>query len=154
MRSFSQCFAFHIAFIVVISLTLQVTNIVFPTGQPFPITSLYNATEAESGWQEIAHQKGVTIPSGEMKVGRKKTRRINMNLLNNQTKRKICRILALDYCCLNIELQEVCRAGYGDDEYEDQKDGGEAVYCALERRDEKTKAYALTPLVIHPWDDP
>ena len=151
MHSFSQCVMYYLLFAFGSSsdnsLTLQVANIAFPSGEPFPITTLYNATEAERGWQEIARQKGVTIPSGEMKVGRKKTRRFNMSLISNRTKRKICRIMALDYCCLNIELPEVCRAGNEDD-------GDETVNCAMEKRNNETMQYALTPLVIHPWKDP
>lgn len=147
--------SFSNKFVFIISLTLQVPNLVFPTGQPFPITTLYNATEAERGWQEIASFIGVTIPSGEMKVGRKKTRRFNMSLISNRTKRKICRLLALDYCCLNIELPEVCRAGYYDVDIDDEEDSGEEeVYCALEPRNTETMKHALTSLVIHPWKDP
>ena len=126
------------------SLNLQISNLVFPTGEPFPITTLYNATEAEKGWQEVASQRGVKIPDGEMTHGRKITRRFNVSKVSNDTKRKICRILALDYCCLNIELPEVCR--------EDDED--EAVYCAMERRNERTMKYALEPFVIQTWKDP
>jgi len=52
------------------SLNLQISNLVFTTGEPFPITELYNATTAEKGWQEIASSHGVTIPDGEMTHGR------------------------------------------------------------------------------------
>ncbi len=150
-----RTFVFFIIYHLTNSLTLQVTNLVFPNGQPFPVTTLYNATEAESGWQEIASHNGVTIPSGEMKVGRKKTRRINMSLISNRTKRKICQILALDYCCLNIALPEVCSsAGYDDKDADEEDDGDEAVYCAMEKQDDETMEHALTPLVIYPWKDP
>jgi len=131
-----------------IHLNLQVSNLVFPTGEPFPITILYNATQAEKGWQEVATQRGVNIPDGEMTHGRKITRRINVSRVSRETKRKVCRMLALDYCCLNIELPEECR---GDD------DGGEendAVYCAVEERNDETMKFALRPLVIRAWKDP
>ena len=127
-----------------VHLNLQIGNLVFPTGEPFPVTILYNATEAEKGWQEVARQKGVKIPDGEMTHGRKITRRINIGMVTSQTKRKICKILALDYCCFNIELPDECMGSEAEDD---------SVYCAMERRNEETMEHALTPLVIHTWRD-
>mmetsp|Transcript_28264 Transcript_28264/g.45948 ORF Transcript_28264/g.45948 Transcript_28264/m.45948 type:complete len:249 (+) Transcript_28264:2-748(+) len=135
-----------------VHLFLQSSYLVFPTGEPFPITVIYNATDAERGWQEVALRKGVDIPDGEMTHGRKITRRFDVGKVSDGTKRKICRMLALDYCCLNIELPEVCR-GDGDGE-EEGGDDDEAVYCAVEKRDVETMKYVLEPLVIHPWRDP
>lgn len=130
-----------------IHLNMQISNLVFPSGEPFPMTALYNATEAEKGWQEIASKRGVTIPDGDMTHGRKISRRFNVSKVSDGTKRKICRILALDYCCLNIGLPAVCSDNQGVDE-------DESVYCAMEQRDEETMKYALEPLVIHTWKDP
>ena len=118
----------------------------FTTGEPFPVTELYNATTAEKGWQEIANSHGVTIPDGEMTHGRKITRRFNVSKVSDTAKRKICKILALDYCCLNIPLPEVCRGKSGKD--------GDAIYCSMERRNKKTMEYALHPFVIQAWKDP
>lgn len=130
-----------------IHLNLQISNLVFPTGEPFPLTALYNSTEADKGWQEIASEKGVKIPDGEMTHGRKITRRFNVDKVSDATKRKVCRILALDYCCLNIELPRVCR---------EDRDGeeNEAVHCAMEKRNDETMEYALEPFVIQAWTDP
>ena len=105
---------------------------------------LYNASEAEKGWQHIADTRGVKLPK-HMKVGRKTSRRFNLAMVSNATKRKICRILALDYCCLNIELPEVCKA--------DETDG---VYCMVEkktmhREDPRTKEDGVQRLIIAPW---
>ena len=116
-------------------------------GEPFPVTAIYNSTEAEKGWQEIASSKGVTIPDGEMTHGRKITRRFNVTKVSDDAKRKICRILALDYCCLNIELPDICRGDDGDQD-------GDAVYCAMQKRNEKTMKYALQKFVLYPWKDP
>jgi hypothetical protein len=130
------------------SLNLQVSNLVFTTGEPFPFTALYNSTEADKGWQEIARERGVEIPDGEMTHGRKISRRFDPGMVSVATKRKICRILALDYCCLNIELPGECSSvGENDDD-------GEAVYCAAERRNDETMRHALESMVIHPWRDP
>ncbi|KAL7530859.1 hypothetical protein ACHAXR_007350 [Thalassiosira sp. AJA248-18] len=129
-----------------IHLNLQISSLVFPTGEPLPMTTLYNSSEAEKGLQEVASERGVEIPDGDMTHGRKITRRFNVNKVSDATKRKICRILALDYCCLNIELPPLCR--------EDEAGGDETVYCAMEKRDEESMEYALEPLVIQAWKDP
>mmetsp|Transcript_11440 Transcript_11440/g.24397 ORF Transcript_11440/g.24397 Transcript_11440/m.24397 type:complete len:483 (-) Transcript_11440:356-1804(-) len=131
-----------------IHLNMQMGNLVFPTGEPFPVTAIYNATLAESGWQKVAKERGVTIPDGEMTHGRKITRRFNVSKVSRETNRKICKILALDYCCLNIELPAECRGGLEQDGDDD------ALYCSMERRNAETMKYALEPLVIHPWSDP
>jgi hypothetical protein len=55
--------------------------------------------------------------------------------------------LALDYCCLNIRLPRECSS-------DENNDNDEAVYCALERRNDVTMKYALESMVIHPWRDP
>ena len=129
-----------------VHLNLQIGSLVFPTGEPFPITFLYNASEADKGWQEIARQRGVEIPDGGIKHGRKITRRFNVNKVSDGTKRKICRMLALDYCCLNVKLPDVCSDEIAGEE--------ETVYCAMEKRNEETMQYALEPIVIQAWKDP
>mmetsp|Transcript_12187 Transcript_12187/g.26666 ORF Transcript_12187/g.26666 Transcript_12187/m.26666 type:complete len:462 (-) Transcript_12187:766-2151(-) len=136
-----------------VHLNLQTTSLVFGiTGDPLPISVMYNATEAERGWQELASQRGVEIPDGEMTHGRKITRRINIDLVSDETKRKICRLLSLDYCCLNIELPEVCRGMNG---------GVDSVYCAMKTREvedgsednENEEIRYIEKLVIEPWDE-
>lgn len=129
-----------------VHLNMQIGNLVFATGEPFPVTNIYNATDAERGWAAVARERGVTIPDGEMKHGRKITRRFDVGRVSVDAKRKICAMLALDYCCLNMNLPEECSGG--DDDSDD------AVYCAMEPRDEATMQYSLTDLVIHPWRDP
>mmetsp|Transcript_24845 Transcript_24845/g.49508 ORF Transcript_24845/g.49508 Transcript_24845/m.49508 type:complete len:424 (-) Transcript_24845:3-1274(-) len=107
-----------------VHMNLQVSNLVWGvTGNPLPVTKLYNATEADKGWLDIAHEKGVHIPDGQLTHGRRITRRFNVSKVSDATKRKICRLMALDYCCLNFELPEVCRTA----------DDDEAVFCALDK---------------------
>ena len=124
-----------------VHLNLQVANLVYgSSGKPLPITALYNATGAEKGWEEIAREKGVEIPVDGLTHGRKITRRFNVSLVADTTKRKICRLLALDYCCLNLPLPEVCTMG-GEEE---------RVFCALE----KVKNEGAEQIAIQPWDNP
>ena len=114
-----------------VHLHLQVSNLVFGdgTGEPLPITRLYNASDAEREWQAIAKSKGVEIDDGDITHGRKITRRFNVDLVSDETKRKICKMLALDYCCLNIKLPDVCVAHGNDDP--------NGVYCKMREIDGK-----------------
>ena len=112
-----------------VHLHLQVSNLVFGgTGEPLPVSRLYNATNAEKAWQEIAHSRGVEIDDGDITHGRKITRRINVDMVSKETKRKICKLLALDYCCLNMKLPEVCIAN---------GNNSEGVYCKMKETDGK-----------------
>ena len=52
--------------------------------------------------------------------------------------------MALDYCCLNIQLSIEC---------DDDDDVDDTVYCTMEQRHETNMEYALTSLVIYPWQD-
>jgi hypothetical protein len=112
-----------------VHLHLQVSNLVFPGGEPIPLTRLYNATDAEKEWQRIAESKGLKIDDGDITHGRKITRRFNVDLVSDATKRKICKLLALDYCCLNIKLPEVCKS--------DSNDDPNGVYCKMRETDGK-----------------
>jgi isopentenyldiphosphate isomerase len=56
-------------------------------------------------------------------------------------KKKICHLMGLDYCCLNIQLSIEC---------DDDDDVDDTVYCTMEQRHETNMKYALTPwLYIH-----
>mmetsp|Transcript_5730 Transcript_5730/g.12480 ORF Transcript_5730/g.12480 Transcript_5730/m.12480 type:complete len:423 (-) Transcript_5730:76-1344(-) len=127
-----------------VHLYLQVSSLVWVTGNPLPITKLYNSTEADKGWLDIAHEKGVHIPDGQLTHGRRITRRFNVSKVSDATKRKICRLMALDYCCLNFELPEVCRTA----------DDDEAVFCALDKipKREGDKIDIFDELVIQQWN--
>ncbi len=120
-----------------IHLSAQVSQLVDGRdGRPLPISVLYNASEADKGWQDIADARGVKIPKDGLKVGRMASRRFNLTMVSNSTKQKICRLIALDYCCLNIELPEVCRVSEDDD-----------VYCAMKQHRVGRKG----TITIQPW---
>lgn len=122
-----------------VHLNMQTTNLIYGnTGEPLPITSLYNASDAERGWQEVASAVGVTIPNDEMTHGRHQSRRFNVKKVSEATQRKICSILALDYCCLNFKLPKVCEG---------------VVYCSLEQMDLIWRDEAKGKnLIIRPWE--
>jgi hypothetical protein len=121
-----------------VHLSLQVPFLTNPkTGKALPISMLYNASEAEADWASIAKHHGVEIPEDGLIHGRKSPRRFNMDLVTEETKRKICRIVILDYCCLNMELPEVCKS--------DVEDEDGAYSCAVERNGNN--------LHILPWNN-
>lgn len=49
-------------------------------------------------------------------------RRFDSSFVSLETKRRICKLAAIDYCCLNLQLPPEC---------EDEKEVN--VYCALDR---------------------
>jgi hypothetical protein len=126
-------------------LRLQVPFLVYnfrSNGAPLPVSAIYNASEANAGWRTIAGEKGVIIPNDGMSHGRKSSRRFNVDLVSDVTKRKICQILALDYCCLNLELPDVCKSADKDSE----------VFCSLEQKtvkDQKGEQYDKVVIQSH-----
>jgi hypothetical protein len=131
-----------------IHLNLQVSNFIYPNGSPMPLTRIYNSNETEAGWVHIGNTVGVShIPIDEMTHGRKISRRFNISDVSRNTKRKICHLMALDYCCLNIQLPIEC------DNNDDADNDDDTVYCTMEQRHETNMEYALTSLVIYPWQD-
>lgn len=109
-------------------------------GLPLPVSTLYDAKDAEGGWRRIANGLGVVIPEGGLEVVRGAPRRFDTSRVSNATRERICRLVALDYCCLNIELPEVCRMR--DDE---------GVYCAI-RKSRKSSRLG-TKFYIQPWNE-
>lgn len=112
-----------------VHLSLQVPFLVAAeTGKPLPISMLYNASNADTEWLNIAQDHDLEVSEEALVHGRKTPRRINMSLVTDATKRKICKKLMLDYCCLNIELPEVCKY-----EVSEEEATGE-LSCAMETR--------------------
>ena len=127
-------------------LRLQVAFLVYNSksyGAPLPISALYNASEAHDGWNKIANTRGLVVANDEMAVGRKSARRFNLSLVSNATKQKICKIFALDYCCLNLVLPDVCRP--------DNQNNND-VHCTVERKSVKDETgKSLSKLVIQSY---
>lgn len=122
-----------------VHLSLQVPFLTFATGEPLPISMLYNASTADTDWLYISRQHGADVPDDGLVHGRKSPRRFDTSLVQDATKRKICKILMLDYCCLNFELPDVCKNFVNDEE-----DIG-ALSCAMEIRNSIS--------YISPWEN-
>ncbi|KAL9179165.1 hypothetical protein ACHAXT_008455 [Thalassiosira profunda] len=109
------------------------------SGTVLPMANLYDATDAEAGWRDVATRVGATafLNKGKEERDRANSRTLfNASSVSTATQRKICQLMALDYCCLNLKLPEVCRGAIGGEE--------DSVFCTVERNTEnETK--------IHHW---
>lgn len=113
-----------------VHLNLQVSHLVFGmSGDPLPMTRLYNGSDVTREWRSIAHTKGVEINDGDIPRGRQRPRRFNVDLISDGTKRKICNMMALDYCCLNIKLPTVCEVA------EEGNTDANNVFCKMRELD-------------------
>ena len=122
-----------------IHLTLQVPMLSSSNGKPLHVTQIYNTTDSERGWKEIARQflgedaalgkteqnaQGKAKGSGGVIEGRSYPRRFNSTLVSIETQRRICGLALLDYCCLNLPLPKVCKGAHYD---------GKELTCTLDK---------------------
>ncbi len=98
------------------SLTLQVPLLSSTDGLPLHITQIYNTSDSKAGWESIARQflgENATLGSGTQGngviEGRSYPRRFNSELVSIVAQRRICQLVLLDFCCLNMPLPEVCK---------------------------------------------
>ncbi|KAL7475609.1 hypothetical protein ACHAW6_001522 [Cyclotella cf. meneghiniana] len=123
-----------------IHLGLQVPFLFEPqTGEPLPVSMLYNASNAEVDWLKIANDHDVQVPDNGLIHEKRTPWRINIDLVMDATKQKNCKMMMLDYCCLNLELPEVCKQRIIKDE------AGDSYSCALERHGKQ--------FFILPWNN-
>jgi len=118
-----------------IHLHLQVPHISNKyTGRPRRVDEIYStdANNTIKNWESIVTWYGKSLPEDGVYNARSKPRRFKTSLVSTRTKQKICRISAIDYCCLNIELPTEC------------KDIG--IHCSLQNKD--------GDLQIQPWQHP
>ena len=106
-------------------------------GLPLHITQIYNTTDVDAAWQSIAKQffgMNSTLGSGTKESGviegRSYPRRFNSKLVSVETQRRICQLVLLDYCCLNMPLPDVCKGLHY------STDGGalRELFCVLDRK--------------------
>ncbi len=88
-------------------------------GLPLHITQIYNTTDLEAGWRSIAKRflgENATLGSNEkgsgVIEGRSYPRRFNSDLVSVESQRRICELVLLDYCCLNMPLPDVCKGSH------------------------------------------
>eukprot|EP00466_Bigelowiella_natans_P012332 jgi/Bigna1/69012/fgenesh1_pg.7_\ len=76
------------------------------TGLPFALDYLGNTKTTDSDWQQIGNKLGVMHV--ETIRGRAYPRRMNISYISKGTYEKMCRLAAIDYCCLNFKLPPEC----------------------------------------------
>lgn len=77
------------------------------TGRTFPLTAVFDTHNMERDFESLGKMVNVT----NVKVIHAYNRgdyRLNTTHLNEEAKRKICQLSAIDYCCLNYKLPPEC----------------------------------------------
>ncbi|KAL3827002.1 hypothetical protein ACHAXA_000066 [Cyclostephanos tholiformis] len=126
-----------------VHMTLQVPMLSSTNGMPLHVTQIYNTTDSEGGWRAIARQflgENSTLGKGGdgkdgggeggVISGRSYPRRFDSGLVSVETQRRICFLVLIDYCCLNLPLPAVCKGRHyksADDDVNRQ------LFCILDR---------------------
>lgn len=105
------------------------------TGRPARVDEVLNTEISIKNWDHIVARYGQTLPESENLNARSIPRRFNPKLVSIETKRRICQIAAIDYCCLNLKLPTECN------------DKGVDVSCALDKDGQGDYR-------IQPWSHP
>ena len=113
-----------------VHLTLQVPMLSSVNGIPLHITQIYNTTDADNAWRQIAKQFNSTLAQSGAIEGRSYPRRLRKELVSIETQRKICELALLDYCCLNLPLPSPCQGNH----YTDKNGVVRELFCKLEAR--------------------
>lgn len=123
-----------------VHMTLQATMLSSSDGLPLHVTQIYNTTDSEGGWKRIARQflgenatlGGGVDDGGEVIAGRSYPRRFDSDLVSVETRRRICELVLIDYCCLNLPLPDVCKGRH----YKGQEDeaSNRDLFCILDRQ--------------------
>ena len=104
------------------------------TGRSRRLDEIYNTERSISDWQYIVNWYGKSLPDDGMFNARSVPRRFKTSLVGQKTKKRICQVSAIDYCCLNMKLPPECI----EKEVE--------IYCSLDRNKEGE-------FRIQPWQE-
>mmetsp|Transcript_17058 Transcript_17058/g.33286 ORF Transcript_17058/g.33286 Transcript_17058/m.33286 type:complete len:378 (+) Transcript_17058:32-1165(+) len=75
-------------------------------GKPFRLDFIGDTKHTDEHWQQIG--KHLNVPKVEVIRGRAYPRRMNITYIQTETYERICRLAAIDFCCLNFELPPQC----------------------------------------------
>ena len=130
-----------------VHMTLQVPMLMSNDGVPLRVTQIYNTADSDGAWRRIAREflgENATLLGGQeggdggggggVISGRSYPRRFNSDLVSVETQRRICELVLIDYCCLNLPLPDVCKGRH----YR-SPDGGDDgarrdLFCILDRK--------------------
>ena len=120
-------------------LRMQVPRLLQARGDEvvlYPIDEIYSLKAWRDVWANLAESRNVSIPEAEYHRSIKSAPSyVYSKRVSNETKRAICHLMAVDYCCLNFPLPPPCAEDV------------ERVYCAMVQRGEQTGRR------ISPWKD-
>ncbi len=74
---------------------------------PHKFDVIFGTKDMDTAFADLAEKVG--SPPPKVIRGRSYPRRFNSSALSDATMQKICRLAAIDFCCLNFELPEPCR---------------------------------------------
>lgn len=119
---------------------LQVPLLSSSDGRALHLTQIYNTTDSKGGWHRIAEQflgeKGLDedgTKDGGVISGRSYPRRFDSELVSVATRRRICELTLLDYCCLNLPLPPVCQGKHYFAAGDDEDDAAKELFCVLDK---------------------
>jgi len=90
-------------------LSLQVPLMAHHSGITRNFTWLGEVGKLDADWKTAASL--LTFPSPDVIHGRSFPRRMNTSTVTARAKRRICKLLALDFCCLNFPFPSQCLEG-------------------------------------------
>jgi hypothetical protein len=131
-----------------VHMTLQVPMLMSNDGTPLRVTQIYNTTDSDGAWRRIAREflgENATLLGGEegdgrdgggegVISGRSYPRRFNSDLVSVETQRRICELVLIDYCCLNLPLPDVCKGRHYRNPDSGDNGGKRDLFCVLDRK--------------------
>lgn len=107
------------------------------TGLPLNVTYIYNTTDSEGGWRDLARRflgdDSALARNGEGVIaGRSYPRRFDAGRVSDGAKRRVCELTLIDYCCLNFPLPAACAGRGRRRAIGDENDGArEELFCRV-----------------------
>lgn len=90
-------------------LRLQLPRLYNPKSQrTIPLDAVFDTKTMQQNFEALAQQVDATKPEEVIRAYDRGDRRINMTSLSMASRREICQLAAIDYCCLNYELPPEC----------------------------------------------
>ena len=83
------------------------------TGRTMHLDAIYELNDAKQQFDHFAQRAGLVPPEEEATHAYAGTHHLNTTgKLTDEQLRKLCHFSALDYCCLNYKLPQVCRGAF------------------------------------------
>jgi hypothetical protein len=88
----------------------QLTQLVDPTaGRTYRLDAIFDTNHMEMGFEQLAKMVNASYKPTTLHARSRKDNKLDTNGLSLETKRKICQLSAIDFCCLNYPLPPECQ---------------------------------------------